>query len=225
METNARPAPSRRGRPRSFDRDAALDRALDVFRRLGYEGASIGDLTGAMGIHPPSLYAAFGDKEGLFRAAVARYVEGPGSAAVRILAEEPDARRAVERLLRETADGLTSRGSPRGCLVALAGVNCSEEARPVAEAMASLRAASEGRLRARIERGIRDGDLAPGSDARALAGFYFTVLQGMSLRARDGASRASLRATADAAMAAWPARRRPPARARAGGRRPRVGRG
>jgi TetR/AcrR family transcriptional regulator, copper-responsive repressor len=192
-----------RGRPRSFDRDAALERAMEVFWRHGYEATSLNDLTSAMGINPPSLYAAFGDKEQLFMEAVERYRRGPGYAAG-ILAEEPKARRAIERLLEWTARELTRGSHPPGCMVVMAAMNCSAASAHVQAALAHHRAASEAAIRARIERAVQDGELPPETDAAALASFYMTVIEGMSIQARDGAARKRLRATAAMAMRAWP---------------------
>lgn len=193
-----------RGRPRSFDREAALERAMQVFWRQGYEATSINDLTQAMDINPPSLYAAFGDKEQLFLAAVERYGCGAGQTTATILSEAPTARGAVERLLEKAAHEFTNRSHPPGCMVIMAATNCSAESAHVQTGLAKRRALSEATLKARIERGVKEGELLPGTDTRALARFYATVLEGMSIQARDGASRKSLLATAAAAMRAWP---------------------
>src|SRR4030081_1680148 len=111
------------GRPRSFDTEKALDRALQVFWRKGYEGTSLPDLTEAMGINRPSLYAAFGNKEGLFRKALDRYAERSGGLMCEAM-KEPSARAAAERLLRATADALTDPRNPRGCLAVQAALSC-----------------------------------------------------------------------------------------------------
>jgi AcrR family transcriptional regulator len=207
-----------RGRPRSFDRDVALERAMQVFWRHGYEATSINALTAALEISPPSLYAAFGDKERLFMEAVNRYLSRPGACAAAALAEEPTARGAIERLLENSAAELTRSGQPAGCMVVMAATNISVGSARVQAALADFRAASQAGLKARIARGIRDGELPPGTDAAALAAFYATVLQGMSIQARDGATRKRLLATAAAAMRAWPAARAPK-RANRGGAR------
>jgi AcrR family transcriptional regulator len=177
---------------------------MHVFWERGYEAASISELTAAMGITPPSLYTAFGDKERLFLEAIERYAGGAGSGAPRALAEEATARRAIERLLEEAAEELTRPCHPAGCMVVMAATNCSIASAHIQAALAKRRAASEAGIRDRIEQGIRDGELPAGTDAAALANFYTTVFQGMSIQARDGASRASLLATARTAMQAWP---------------------
>jgi len=220
MESNVQKILKPRGRPLSFDRDKALEDAMHVFWERGYEAASISELTTAMGITPPSLYAAFGDKEHLFLEAIERYASGPGSGAPRALAEEPTARHALQRMLEEAAEELTRPCHPAGCMVVTAATNCSVASAHIQAALAKRRAAAppnrgggvppppaaadEG-IRTRIEQGVRDGELPADTDAASLANFYSTVLQGMSLQARDGASHDSLLATANTAMRAWPA--------------------
>jgi AcrR family transcriptional regulator len=194
-----------RGRPLSFDRDAALEQAMHVFWERGYEAASITDLTSAMGITTPSLYTAFGDKEKLFLEAIERYALGPGSAGPRALAEEPTARAAIERWLQESADELTRPCHPKGCMVVMATTNCSVAAEHVQTALTKRRAAAIANIRTRIQDGIDKGELPADTDAKALSNFYSTIYQGMSMQAKDGASRASLMATVEAAMRAWPA--------------------
>jgi len=194
-----------RGRPLSFDRDAALENAMHVFWERGYEAASIADLTAAMGITPPSLYTAFGDKEKLFLEAIERYALGPGSAGPRALAEEPTARGAIERWLRDAADELTRPCHPKGCMVVMSTTNCSVAAEHVQNALTKRRAAAMAVIRSRLQHAVDDSELPAETDAKALANFYSTIYQGMSMQAKDGASRASLMATVDAAMRAWPA--------------------
>ena len=177
---------------------------MQVFWQQGYESTSISDLTKAMNIKPPSLYAAFGDKERLFLAAVERYGCKVGESPATILKEASTARAAVERLLEKAASEFTDKSHPPGCMVITAATNCSAGSAHVQTALASLRKVTEMNIKARIERGIADRELAPGTDAGALAKFFTTVLEGMSIQARDGASRKSLLATAATAMRAWP---------------------
>lgn len=199
-----------RGRPRCFDQEAALERAMLLFWDRGYEVTSLDELSAAMGISPSSLYATFGGKEQLFRAAVDRYLARGGGHMDRILAEEPTARGAVQRLLETAADEFTRPDHPSGCMIALAGTQCSPGARPLQDLMRGHREAWHASLQARIQRSIEDGELASDTDAAALATFYVTVLLGMSVQARDGASRESLRAATEAAMRAWPGAPRGP---------------
>ncbi|HEX6418572.1 MAG TPA: TetR/AcrR family transcriptional regulator [Acidimicrobiales bacterium] len=194
---------ARRGRPRSFDRQQALRRAMEVFWAHGYEGASLSELTSAMGINSPSLYAAFGSKEQLFREAVRLYDATEGAATTRAMAEEPTARAAVEAMLRDNVEAYADPATPRGCMVVLAAATGAVASTEVQEFLAENRRQTLAVLGERIERGIHDGDLPPGTDAQGVAAFYVTILQGLSIQARDGASRARLHAVVDGAMAAW----------------------
>ena len=191
--------PPARGRPRSFDREAALERAMQVFWRHGYEASSVSDLTRAMGINPPSLYAAFGDKEHLYLAALERYEQGRRENVVQQLEEAATAREAIEGLLLAAAGELTN-AECRGCMLSTA--QCGDER--LQSTLAERRAAPKRVLKARFDRAVREGELPRGTDAGALADFYTTVFQGMAIQGRDGASRKSLVATARAAMRAWP---------------------
>jgi AcrR family transcriptional regulator len=191
-----------RGRPRSFDRDQALEQAMEVFWKKGFESASITDLTEAMGINPPSLYAAFGDKEKLFLEAVERYTSRRGESCP--YCDEPTARGAVEKLLLYMADELTSSGHPRGCMMMMAAATSASASENLQSILAQKRAASRTSLKTRIEKGIRDGDVPEGTDAGALADFYSTIMTGMSALARDGTTRKRLLATVDSAMRLFP---------------------
>jgi AcrR family transcriptional regulator len=191
-----------RGRPRGFDRDAALERAIEVFWRQGYEGTSIADLTRAMRINPPSLYAAFGDKEHLYLEAVERYQRGRRDELAPFLDQAPTAREGVARLLHEAARVYAQPDAPRGCMLTLSCTACADAS--MQSELAKRRAVAKKTLKARIDRGLRAGELARGTDTDALAEFYTTVLKGLALQATDGASRRCLAASADTAMRAWP---------------------
>jgi AcrR family transcriptional regulator len=191
-----------RGRPRSFDRAAALDAAMAVFWDKGFEGTSIADLTEAMGINPPSLYAAFGDKESLFLEAAERYQQTRSEGCP--YTEEATARGSIERLLTFMAHDLSSSTHPRGCLMVMAAATAGSSSPKMQKALADRRALAKRRLKERIEEGLERGDVPPGTDAAALADFYATVIAGMSLQARDGASRKILLATVERAMMVFP---------------------
>jgi AcrR family transcriptional regulator len=192
-----------RGRPRTFDREAALRRAMEVFWEHGYEGASMSRLTAAMGINSPSLYAAFGCKEQLLREAVAHYNEVEGSAAAKALLELPTAHQAIAEVLRHNVVAFTDPAKPPGCMIVLTATTYTEESRAVHSHLAEWRTALEHDFRERIERGIADGDVPPGADAATIAAFYNTVNHGMAIQARDGADRSKLSGVAEKAIAAW----------------------
>src|SRR5450755_2983234 len=170
------------GRPREFDIEQALDRALRVFWRKGYEGASLPDLTKAMGINRPSLYAAFGNKEALFRKALDRYAEGPG-AYVRAALAEPTARAVAEQLLDGSIDLLTAPGNPRGCLMVQGALACGQAAESVRRELVARRAAGEEAIRQRFEQALADGDLPTDASPADLAGYLVTVIRGMAVQA------------------------------------------
>ena len=192
-----------KGRPREFDIDQALDRALKVFWRKGYEGASLPELTRAMGINRPSLYAAFGNKEALFRKVLDRYAEGPAAYVGEAL-NEPTARAVAERLLGGAIDLLTGPRGPRGCLLVHGALACGEAAESIRRELASRRAAGEAAIRQRFERALAEGDLPPEACPADLAGYVVTVLRGMAVQAAGGASREELRRVAEMALRAWP---------------------
>jgi AcrR family transcriptional regulator len=192
-----------RGRPRTFDIDEALDAALDLFCRQGYEGTSLSDLTHAMGINRPSLYATFGNKEALFRKVLDRYVERP-AAYVREALEEPTARAAVERLLSGAVESLTDPRQPKGCLLVQGALSCGEAAEPIRWELAQRRMAGEAAIRRRLERARAEGDLPPGADPADLARYVATVLQGLAVQAAGGAAPDELRPVVRMALQAWP---------------------
>lgn len=193
-----------KGRPREFDADEALDKALIVFWQRGFEGTSVSDLTEAMGINRPSLYAAFGNKEALFRRALDRYAEKGPAAVQRKALQEPTARRVVETLLRSAAECLTDPCHPAGCLAVQGALSCGEASDVIKNELIARRCAGEAELRQRLERARSEGDLPADSDPAALARFVSTLLQGMSVQAAGGASRRELLDVAELALRSWP---------------------
>jgi len=206
-----KPPPKPRGRPRSFDREQALGQAIEVFWKKGFEGTSIADLTEAMGINPPSLYAAFGDKEKLFLEAVESYNAKNANSCP--YCEEPTAKGAVEKLLLYMAEELSSCNHPRGCMMVQAASTSASASAFLQAKIAEKRAASRAALKDRIVRGIQDGDVEPGTDPDELADFYSTIMTGMSLVSRDGVSHKSLVATVQNAMKLFPSARKAARRA------------
>lgn len=191
------------GRPRAFDIDEALDQALQVFWRKGYEGTSLTDLTEAMGINRPSLYAAFGNKEELFRKALDRYADGP-AAYVGESFDEPTARGVVERLLRSIADTLGDPRNPRGCLMVQGALSCGETADPIRRELIARRAECQSMLCKRFERALAEGDLPAGTNPADLARYVTTIAHGMAVHAAGGASCDELRRVVEVALRAWP---------------------
>lgn len=193
-----------KGRPRAFDVEKALDQALEIFHRKGYEGTSVTDLTEAIGIERPSLYAAFGDKETLFRKALDRYVERAMGFMESALAEKT-ARGFAESLLISAATLQTDPRNPRGCLTVQGALACGEESEPVRKELACRREQIEGLIRERLKLAKREADLPAGSNPTDLARYIATVLQGMSVQAASGATRNDLLKVVDITMKAWPA--------------------
>lgn len=190
-----------RGRPRAFDRDEVLGIARRTFWQLGYEGASIHDLTEAMGITPQSLYAAFKSKADLYRESLEQYRRTDGAYVWRILAEDPVTRNAFRRILAQAAHQYARSDLPPGCMMSTSITTCAEENRAVAAYVTTMRQEALARFRTRIEKGIEAGDVPAGIDTLSAARFMQVTLQGMSIQARDGASEADLLAIAGIAAA------------------------
>ena len=189
------------GRPREFDAEMALDQAMEVFWRHGYEGATIAQLTEAMGINPPSLYACFGNKEGLLKAALDRYSKLRGVWMDEVVAA-PTARDVTERMLMGIADKQTDPANPPGCLLVQGGIACGTGSENVPFELAARRAENEDQLRDRFIRAKAEGDLKPNSDPAALARYVLAVSVGMGVMASSGADREALRQVASVAVEA-----------------------
>ncbi|MFF0265255.1 TetR/AcrR family transcriptional regulator [Kribbella sp. NPDC004536] len=186
-----------RGRPRTFDPDVALRQALDVFWERGYEGTSLSDLAAAMGIRSASIYAYFGSKEDLFRQVMALYGATAGEPPRRALREGPTAREAIHAMLRATADQITHPEHPHYCMLILAAPTGAVENHAVRQFLADGRHGMYLEIRDRLAKEI------PPADLDAMARYYTTVVQGLSIQARDGATRPELEAVITCAMAAW----------------------
>jgi AcrR family transcriptional regulator len=191
------------GRPRAFDPDTALEAALRVFWKKGYEGTALSDLTAAMGINRPSIYATFGNKEALFRKALDRYSERMTNYTAEAL-KLPTARAVAERLMVGTADLLSCPENPKGCLMVQGALACGDEADPIRKELITRRATGEAALRERFARAKAEGDLPAGTDAGDLARYVMAVMHGMSVQVAGGASREELQGVIDLALRAWP---------------------
>ena len=194
---------ARVGRPRGFDPDVALDRAMHVFWAKGYEGASLSHLTRAMRINRPSLYAAFGNKQRLFRKALNRYVNGPVAWFGKALAA-PKARDVVEQIFFNTVRMAGDPKTPAGCLLVQGALACGDAS--VRKEVAARRDQAKIALRRRFQRARRGGDLPKNSDPADLAHYVMTIVRGMAVQSAGGASSDELRRVAQIALRAWPKR-------------------
>ena len=192
------------GRPREFDREAVLEAAMRTFWAHGYEATSVARLRQVTGLTSPQLYNAFIDKETLFGLALERYLTREASFAVEALQAPVSTYDALARLLTRAAEVYTAPDKPGGCLFVTGALATSPAAQAVAEEMRKRRKSSEAALRARLEQGVKQGDVPPGTDAAGLAKYFAGVIHGMSIQARDGATTEELKAYAQTAMAAWP---------------------
>jgi AcrR family transcriptional regulator len=191
------------GRPREFDLDQALENALHVFWERGYEGASMADLTEAMGITKPSLYAAFGNKEELFRKALDKYLDGPAGYA-KVALQQPTARAVVEALLYGEVDAVTDPECPAGCLSVNGALTGGDTAESIKEELRTRRAVWEEDLCLRLERAKTEGDLPAAADAAVLARYLTTMMQGIAVQAVGGTKRADLKKIAEMVLLTWP---------------------
>lgn len=190
---------TRRGRPRSFDRDAALNQAMEVFWAKGYDLTQVADLTAAIGINPPSFYAAFGSKELAFREAVERYLATSGMRTVRALEDHPRVRDAVAGMFSASID-VAIAGPTGGCLLMLGLVHRTAENAVLCDWLATIRASQVQGIRKRLHAAVHTGEWPVTLDVEPIVSFLATMLQGLSLRARDGANRLALTEAVDVAM-------------------------
>lgn len=176
---------------------------MEVFWLRGFDNASLSELTNAMGLRPPSLYAAFGSKEALFKEAVELYVRTQGDGIWNEVPEAASAREGIARMLRATACAYTRGAEPRGCMIVLSAPQMQGASPEVSEELRRRRAENVAVLERRLDRAVAEGEIPPEADCRSVANYFATVQHGMSIQARDGASREELLAIADCAMAGW----------------------
>jgi AcrR family transcriptional regulator len=191
------------GRPRAFDAEAALEKAMTVFWAQGYEGASLTDLTEAMGISRKSLYAAYGNKEDLFRKALRRYAEGPGAYVAEAL-REPTAREVAAAFLAGAARSGTMPGLPAGCMGVQGALAAGGAGRTARDILAEWRAHGQTLLRDRFRQAVQTGDLPGSSDPEKIARYVMTIANGIAVQAAGGAACEDLQQVADAALRNWP---------------------
>ncbi|WP_439656925.1 TetR/AcrR family transcriptional regulator [Lentzea sp. HUAS TT2] len=191
------------GRPREFDAEEALQKAMVVFWEQGYEGASLTELTERMGISRKSMYAAFGNKEELFRKALQRYSEGTVSYAVEAL-QAPTAREVAQNFLTGSVRANTQPGCPAGCLGVQGALVAGATGRVARDILAEWRSGGQGLLRDRFERAVEEGDLPAGADPDLISRYVMTIANGMAVQAAGGAAREELQRVADAALRSWP---------------------
>lgn len=192
-----------RGRPRAFEHEQALERALQVFWQRGYEGASLNELTDALGINRPSLYAAFGNKEELFRKALQRYLDGP-VAYVRAALEQATPRQVVQHFLRHSAELLTNPDNPASCMIVQGALTCGEGGQAVQQLLSDCRNQTRLALQRRFEQAQTEGNMDAALNAAALARYVITLQQGMSVQASSGATRQELQGVVDSLLQHWP---------------------
>jgi len=191
------------GRPRGFEADEALEQAMRVFWEQGYEGASLTDLTNAMGITRTSMYAAFGNKEDLFRKALERYTEGPASYGARAM-REPTARQVATAFLNGSVRATTRPGWPTGCLGVQGSLAAGDPGRNARDALVAWRNEAVALLRDRFQQAVDEGDLSPDTDPELLARYLMTVANGIAVQAAGGIPREDLQQVADMALRNWP---------------------
>lgn len=191
------------GRPRAFDSDLALEKALNVFWRKGYDGTSLADLTEAMGINKPSLYSAYGNKEQLFLKAIDLYESRPCSSFLPAL-EKATAYEVAEYMLLGAANSLADDSHPQGCVIVQGALSCSDAAESIKEALIAKRLEGEAKLTARFIQAIEEGDLPSSADPAALARYLGTVMQGMTIQTTNGSCAEKLREVAELALLAFP---------------------
>jgi AcrR family transcriptional regulator len=198
-ENAIKPPAKPRGRPLAFNQDEALDKALIVFWARGYEGASMAELTDALGINKPSIYAAFGNKEALFRKALARYVTGP-AAFVGEAMNEPTTRMVIEKFLTQAVDFFCNKSTPNGCMIVQGALTCGQGSSKIQQELVAYRASIETTLTKRFELAKTLGDLPPDLNTKQLAKYIATIHQGMSVQATSGATREELIAIVEIAL-------------------------
>ncbi len=197
-------APKRgRGRPKCFDEQEALQKAMLLFWEYGYEATSISDLTQALNITAPSLYSSFGDKEQLFQRCLTHYLEHEACPIISIFQQAKTAKVAIELYLYENVKKLVQANKPKGCMLVVATMNCSEQNHPIQDDLLQKRQVVKQKIKARLEQGVVQGDLTADFCLDQMTDFYSTVIQGMTMQARDGLDVQQLNQVVKHAMRSW----------------------
>jgi AcrR family transcriptional regulator len=194
-----------RGRPRVFEKEIALQKALKIFWERGYDGASLAELTTELGINKPSLYAAFGNKEELFKQALTQYIEGP-AAFVKEAIQAPTARKVAEKFLLESAKFLTDQRHPKGCMIVQGALSCGQGADMIKDLLIQYRQSYEGLLEKRLNLAKESGDMPKDANVKDWAKYLATLHQGMSVQAINGTTQAELNSMIKLALASWPSK-------------------
>jgi AcrR family transcriptional regulator len=196
--------PSRsRGRPRAFDVETALDKATHVFAEYGYDGTSLNQLTEALAIPPPSLYAAFGSKEDLYKSCLDRYRSHFAAPIVAALAGQDTAKAAIEAMLMQSVATFHDPQNIKGCMITLAALGVNINHQSLRQHAIDLRAQAAASVEQRIQQGQRDGDVSPSADISAMAAFYTTFLMGLSIKAHDSQSEVDMKNSVSMSMRLW----------------------
>lgn len=203
IEKPAKSPAKPRGRPLAFNQDEALKAALNVFWAHGYEGTSMAELTDALGINKPSIYAAFGNKEELFRKALAHYIVGP-AAFVTEVKSATTAREVVENFLQQAVEFFSDKSTPNGCLIVQAALTCGQGSSVIQQELIAYRKRFEAAFVARFELAKKQGDLPQGANSADLAKYLATIHQGLSVQATSGATKEELTAVVELALKNWP---------------------
>lgn len=197
------PLSKKRGRPKCFDEKEVLRKAMLLFWEYGYESTSIGDLTKALGITAPSIYSTFGDKAGLFQKCLDYYAQHETCEMDKIIQQAPSIKQGFLLYLNQSLGYLIQKHKPAGCMFVTATMNCSSENQSVQQELTQQRILKKQKIFEYLQKAKLNGELSAETDIHALAVYFTTFMQGLSIQARDGASLKQLQSVLDLAMQTW----------------------